>query len=227
MGQPDWNSWRKVVQISSKWSNDRFRWTIRSSLGQICFVFCRKSQSIRLVEPKMGPNRIRKCQKGVNSGEVPYHFQVWECPPTLPQGTNQIKHYSQWSEYTKYWWLLTRGNPVCTDKTQNSHFQSTKMYPLLNQQTYLQCISKEHVSMWKANNICKYILFAGDFAILLKCGMSIKKALLFNFLSACSCYFGLIIGVVVGELTEGTPWIFAIAGGMFLYISLVDMVSFC
>ncbi len=68
-------------------------------------------------------------------------------------------------------------------------------------------------------------LFAGDFAILIKSGMSIKKALLFNFLSACTCYLGLIVGVMVGELTNGGPWIFAIAGGMFLYISLVDMVS--
>ena len=65
---------------------------------------------------------------------------------------------------------------------------------------------------------------SGDFAILLNSGMSMRKALCYNFLSACMCYLGLIIGIMVGELSEGSYWIFALAGGMFLYISLVDMV---
>lgn len=64
----------------------------------------------------------------------------------------------------------------------------------------------------------------GDFAILLKSGLSVKKAVLFNFLSACSCYIGLCLGIVLGELASASQWIFAIAGGMFLYISLVDMM---
>lgn len=64
----------------------------------------------------------------------------------------------------------------------------------------------------------------GDFAILLNSGMTVKQALKYNFLSACMCYFGLVIGIVIGEMTNGSTWIFAIAGGMFLYISLVDML---
>ncbi len=52
-----------------------------------------------------------------------------------------------------------------------------------------------------------------------------RQALGYNFLSACMCYLGLIIGILIGEMTSGAEWIFAIAGGMFLYISLVDMVS--
>ena len=52
-------------------------------------------------------------------------------------------------------------------------------------------------------------------------------ALLCNFLSACTCYIGLIIGINIGELTSGGQWIFAIAGGMFLYIALADMVKDC
>ena len=52
-----------------------------------------------------------------------------------------------------------------------------------------------------------------------------KQALGYNFLSACMCYMGLIIGTLIGEMTSGAEWIFAIAGGMFLYISLVDMVN--
>ncbi|XP_031556231.1 zinc transporter ZIP14-like isoform X2 [Actinia tenebrosa] len=64
----------------------------------------------------------------------------------------------------------------------------------------------------------------GDFAVLLTAGMSVKKALFANFLSACSCYIGLVIGILVGQQIEMRLWIFAIAGGMFLYVALVDML---
>ncbi|XP_070546483.1 metal cation symporter ZIP14-like [Ptychodera flava] len=64
----------------------------------------------------------------------------------------------------------------------------------------------------------------GDFAILLNAGMPVKRALFLNFLSACMCYLGLVFGVLLSELAQGASWIFAIAGGMFLYISLVDML---
>ncbi|XP_040276423.1 metal cation symporter ZIP8 [Bufo bufo] len=62
----------------------------------------------------------------------------------------------------------------------------------------------------------------GDFAILISSGMSIPQALFFNFTSACSCYIGLIIGILVGNNFEPNI-IFGIAGGMFLYIGLADM----
>lgn len=68
-------------------------------------------------------------------------------------------------------------------------------------------------------------LVAGDFAVLLNAGMKLKKAVLYNFLSACMCYLGLIVGIFLGENTATHTWVFAFAGGMFLYISLVDMVS--
>ena len=69
-------------------------------------------------------------------------------------------------------------------------------------------------------------LHLGDFAILVNSGMTGKKALMFNFLSACMCYFGLIAGTILGENTAAHEWVFAIAGGMFLYLSLVDMVRY-
>ncbi|XP_056407772.1 metal cation symporter ZIP8 [Hyla sarda] len=62
----------------------------------------------------------------------------------------------------------------------------------------------------------------GDFAILISSGMSIPQALFFNFLSACSCYVGMVFGVLVGNNFEPNI-IFGIAGGMFLYIGLADM----
>ena len=68
------------------------------------------------------------------------------------------------------------------------------------------------------------ILTTGDFAVLLKAGMSVKMALLANFLSALSCFIGLFIGIEVGQQGEVRLWFFAIAGGIFLYVALVDMV---
>ena len=52
-----------------------------------------------------------------------------------------------------------------------------------------------------------------------------KKALLYNFIAALTVLVGLVVGIVLGENTEANTWIFASAGGMFIYISLVDIVS--
>jgi zinc transporter ZupT len=65
----------------------------------------------------------------------------------------------------------------------------------------------------------------GDFTILLSSGMSRKQAALWNFASASSCYLGLVVGILVGDLSGSSCYIFAIAGGMFLYISLFDIMS--
>ncbi|XP_075527434.1 metal cation symporter ZIP14-like [Dermacentor variabilis] len=65
----------------------------------------------------------------------------------------------------------------------------------------------------------------GDFAVLLSAGMSTRQAVVYNFLSALTCFLGLGVGILVGDLTEGAPHIFALAAGMFLYISLVAMMG--
>ncbi|XP_028313603.1 metal cation symporter ZIP14 isoform X1 [Gouania willdenowi] len=62
----------------------------------------------------------------------------------------------------------------------------------------------------------------GDFVILLNAGMSIQQALFFNFISACCCYLGMGFGILAGN-SFSPNWIFALAGGMFLYIALADM----
>uniref|UniRef100_A0A1B6C7C2 Zinc transporter ZIP8 n=1 Tax=Clastoptera arizonana TaxID=38151 RepID=A0A1B6C7C2_9HEMI len=63
----------------------------------------------------------------------------------------------------------------------------------------------------------------GDFAILIQSGMPFKKAMLFNFLSACTAFLGLALGIILGEL-EGAKHIFAFAGGLFLYVSLTHLI---
>uniref|UniRef100_A0A8C6WFW3 Solute carrier family 39 member 10 n=2 Tax=Neogobius melanostomus TaxID=47308 RepID=A0A8C6WFW3_9GOBI len=65
----------------------------------------------------------------------------------------------------------------------------------------------------------------GDFAVLLKAGMSVKQALVYNVLSALMAYIGMVIGTAVGQYTHNvTSWIFAVTAGMFLYVALVDML---
>ncbi|XP_061858013.1 zinc transporter ZIP10 isoform X2 [Colius striatus] len=65
----------------------------------------------------------------------------------------------------------------------------------------------------------------GDFAVLLKAGMTVKQAIVYNLLSAMMAYVGMLIGTAVGQYTNNiTLWIFAVTAGMFLYVALVDML---
>lgn len=65
----------------------------------------------------------------------------------------------------------------------------------------------------------------GDFAVLLKAGMSARKAVYYNVLSSVLSLFGMILGILFGDTPEASAWIFSAAAGMFIYIALVDMVS--
>ncbi|XP_028398216.1 zinc transporter ZIP10-like [Dendronephthya gigantea] len=65
----------------------------------------------------------------------------------------------------------------------------------------------------------------GDFAVLLTAGMSVKKALLANFISACFCFVGLVMGILISDVSEDINlWIFAATGGFFIYIALTNML---
>ncbi|XP_076233617.1 zinc transporter foi isoform X1 [Calliopsis andreniformis] len=64
----------------------------------------------------------------------------------------------------------------------------------------------------------------GDFAVLLKAGMSAKQAVFYNLLSSVLCLFGMIFGVLLGSTPAASSWMFAAAAGMFIYIALVDMI---
>ncbi|ETN64891.1 hypothetical protein AND_003353 [Anopheles darlingi] len=64
----------------------------------------------------------------------------------------------------------------------------------------------------------------GDFAVLLKAGMSAREAVFYNLLSSVLSIFGMILGIMVGHQPQASAWIFALAAGMFLYIAMVDMI---
>ncbi|XP_066512406.1 zinc transporter ZIP6-like [Hoplias malabaricus] len=65
----------------------------------------------------------------------------------------------------------------------------------------------------------------GDFAVLLKAGMSVKQAILYNLLSALMGYLGMVTGILIGHYAENVAtWIFALTAGLFMYVALVDMV---
>lgn len=66
----------------------------------------------------------------------------------------------------------------------------------------------------------------GDFAVLLKAGMSAKQAVYYNILSSILSFFGMCFGIWIGDTPQASQWIFAVAAGLFIYIALVDMVRF-
>uniref|UniRef100_A0A8C3T7J7 Uncharacterized protein n=1 Tax=Chelydra serpentina TaxID=8475 RepID=A0A8C3T7J7_CHESE len=68
---------------------------------------------------------------------------------------------------------------------------------------------------------------AGDFAMLLQAGLPVKKVLLSNLTSAFLAYLGMAVGTVLSQgASPVTPWIFSVTAGIFLYVALVDMMSF-
>ena len=68
-------------------------------------------------------------------------------------------------------------------------------------------------------------LFPGDFAMLLKAGMSVKQAIFYNLLSSVLAYVGMVTGILLGQISDVTPWIFSATAGIFLYVALVTFVT--
>lgn len=65
----------------------------------------------------------------------------------------------------------------------------------------------------------------GDFGVLVHGGISIKKALFFNFMSASFAVLGAIISLVIGTHIEGyTAALLPITAGCFLYIAGSDLI---
>ena len=65
----------------------------------------------------------------------------------------------------------------------------------------------------------------GDFGVLIHAGMSIKKALLFNFLSAIIAVLGAVVSLLIGTQAEAFAIsLLPIAAGGFVYIAGSDLI---
>ncbi|XP_069121951.1 zinc transporter ZIP10-like isoform X2 [Argopecten irradians] len=64
----------------------------------------------------------------------------------------------------------------------------------------------------------------GDFAVLLRAGMTVKQAVMYNCVSSILAFIGMLIGVAIGNFGDSITWVFISVAGMFLYIALVDML---
>lgn len=64
----------------------------------------------------------------------------------------------------------------------------------------------------------------GDFAVLLSTGLSVRRAIAVNFITALTAFAGLFVGLVLGENASANRVALAITAGMFLYIGLAAMI---
>lgn len=64
----------------------------------------------------------------------------------------------------------------------------------------------------------------GDFAVLVKSGLSVKRALLFNFISSSLALLGMFLGFVFLKSFElFVPYTLGVAAGGFIYIAAADL----
>lgn len=65
----------------------------------------------------------------------------------------------------------------------------------------------------------------GDFAVLIKSGMTIRKALGYNVLSSILSFIGTALGLWLAEdHASASQWIYSATAGSFLYIALADLI---
>ena len=65
----------------------------------------------------------------------------------------------------------------------------------------------------------------GDFGILLHSGYSKRKALFFNFLTACLAIFGAVLTLIIGEHVQGiVKYVLPLTLGGFIYIAAADLI---
>ncbi|XP_003802407.1 zinc transporter ZIP4 isoform X1 [Otolemur garnettii] len=86
-------------------------------------------------------------------------------------------------------------------------------------------------SSWKTGLATSLAVFChevphelGDFAALVHSGLSARRALLLNLVSALTAFAGLYLALAVGVGEESEAWILAVATGLFLYVALCDML---
>ena len=54
--------------------------------------------------------------------------------------------------------------------------------------------------------------------MLLKAGMSVRQAIFYNILSSVLSFVGMATGILLGGISDVTPWIFSATAGIFLYV---------
>ncbi|XP_071794216.1 zinc transporter ZIP12-like isoform X1 [Asterias amurensis] len=64
----------------------------------------------------------------------------------------------------------------------------------------------------------------GDFAVMLRSGVSFKKAMFLSLISNLIGFVGLYAGLFLGSENVMQRWIYAATAGMFLYIALVSLI---
>lgn len=65
----------------------------------------------------------------------------------------------------------------------------------------------------------------GDFALLIKTGVHINRAIYLNIVSSILSFIGMAAGLVLAEMqAEAVRWIYAGTAGSFLYIALTDLI---
>ncbi len=65
----------------------------------------------------------------------------------------------------------------------------------------------------------------GDFGVLLHAGFSRRKALIFNFLSACTAFIGALAVLLMGQhAADFSQYILPIAAGGFIYLAAADLI---
>ena len=92
-------------------------------------------------------------------------------------------------------------------------------------QTVVSIVSPVDVYFVFFLNFYEFSFFTGDFAVLVRSGLSYKMAALFNLLSALTAVLGMFIGASVATSPAVIKWIFTVVSGMFIYVALADMVS--
>ena len=76
------------------------------------------------------------------------------------------------------------------------------------------------IATW-AGNVTQEL---GDFALLVRAGMTPFQALIYNYLSANTLYLGFIVGATFGQDLNTGKWIFSVSSATTMYISLGVLV---
>ena len=64
----------------------------------------------------------------------------------------------------------------------------------------------------------------GDFAILVKSGMSRRGAMFAQLVTAVGCLVGTIVGLVAHDVAQSSAWILPFTAGGFIYIACVTVL---